>query len=457
MDYIPNTDADFDAMLREIGARDFDALIAEIPPALRQSQFELPPALSEPELQRELKSLAARNRSLDQLLSFIGAGAYEHFVPSVIDHLASRGEFYTAYTPYQAEASQGTLQVLYEYQTMICRLTGMDVSNASLYDGGSAVGESAFLALGAQPRRRKLLVSSAVHPEYRQILRTCLAGLGVQIVELPTVDGVTDLDALAAKVDDVTAAVILQSPNFFGCIEPMQRAGELIEPSGAWFVACVNPISLGALKPPGEYGADLALGEGQPLGIPLSFGGPYVGFLTSSQRLVHKISGRIVGRSVDADGGRAFCLTLQAREQHIRREKATSNICTNQSLMALRASIFMAVLGKAGMRELAELNLLRSHQAADAITALPGFALKWPRTPFFNEFVVTCPVPARTVCSRLEREGILAGVPLSRFFPQMERELLVCVTEVKLSSDIERLADALRRATEHHELPISHR
>jgi glycine dehydrogenase subunit 1 len=333
----------------------------------------------------------------------------------------------------------------------------MDVSNASLYDGGSAVGESAFLALGAQARRRKLVVSNGVHPEYRQILRTYLAGLDVQIVELPVVDGVTDLDALAAKVDDVTAAVILQSPNFFGCIEPMQRAGELIKPKGAWFVACVNPISLGALKPPGEYGADLALGEGQPLGIPLSFGGPYVGFLTSSQRLVHKISGRIVGRSLDADGEPAFCLTLQAREQHIRREKATSNICTNQSLMALRAAIFMSVMGKAGMRELAELNLLRSHQAADAIAALPGFALKWPRAPFFNEFVVTCPIPAQTVCNRLERDGILAGIPLGRFIPTMERELLVCVTEVKLASDIERLVDALRRATEHHELPISHR
>ncbi|MBI5396495.1 MAG: glycine dehydrogenase, partial [Verrucomicrobia bacterium] len=267
--------------------------------------------------------------------------------------------------------------------------------------------------------------------------------------------GVTDVSGLEGAGE--LAAVAIQSPNFFGCIEPMQRAGELIKPSGAWFTACVNPVSLGALRPPGEYGADLAIGEGQPLGVPLSFGGPYVGFLTSSQRLVHKISGRIVGRSLDADGERAFCLTLQAREQHIRREKATSNICTNQSLMALRAAIFMSVLGKAGIRELAELNLLRSHQAADAIAALPGFALKWPRTPFFNEFVVTCPVPAQTVCSRLEREGILAGVPLGRFIPAMERELLVCVTEVKLTSDIERLVDALRRATEHRELPISHR
>ena len=356
MDYIPNTDADLQSMLEQIGARDYSELVAAIPESLRQFKLNLPPALSEPELQRELKALASRNRSLDELNSFLGAGAYQHFIPSVIDHLSSRGEFYTAYTPYQAEASQGTLQVLYEYQTMICRLTGMEVSNASLYDGGSAVGECAFLALGAHPDRRKLVISSAVHPEYRQILRTYTAGLGIEIVELPLREGVTDVDALAKAVDNSTAGVFLQSPNFFGCIEPMQRAGELIRPKGAWFVACVNPISLGALKPPGEYGADLAMGDGQPLGIPLSFGGPYVGFLTSSQRLVHKISGRIVGRSVDAEGEPAFCLTLQAREQHIRREKATSNICTNQSLMALRACIFMALLGKSGMRELAESN-----------------------------------------------------------------------------------------------------
>jgi glycine dehydrogenase subunit 1 len=446
MDYIPNTDADLNAMLRDIGVDGYEQLVAAIPRSLRQFTLDLPRPLSELELQRALGAMAARNQPVDGLLSFLGAGAYEHFIPSVIDHLASRGEFYTAYTPYQAEASQGTLQVLYEYQTMICRLTAMDVSNASLYDGGSAVGESAFLALGAQPKRRKLIVSGAVHPEYRQILRTYTAGLGVETVEVPTRDGVTDLDALASATDDATAAVILQSPNFFGCIEAMERAGGIIRPKGAWFIACVNPVSLGALKPPGEYGADLALGEGQPLGIPLSFGGPYVGFLTSSQRLVHKISGRIVGRSLDADGQTAYCLTLQAREQHIRREKATSNICTNQSLMALRACIFMALMGKAGMRELAELNLLRSHQAADAIARVPGFALKFPRAPFFNEFVVTCPMLAQTLCDRLEGEGILAGVPLGRFHPDMPKDLLVCVTETKLASDIERLADALRRA-----------
>ena len=240
--------------------------------------------------------------------------------------------------------------------------------------------------------------------------------------------------------------MLLQSPNFFGCIEPMQRAGELIQPKGAWFVAVVNPLSLGAIRPPGEYGADLAIGEGQPLGIPVGYGGPYVGFLTSSKQLVHKVSGRIVGRSVDTEGREAFCLTLQAREQHIRREKATSNICTNQSLMALRACIFLALMGKRGIREIAELNLRRSHQAADAISRIPGFALKFPRAPFFNEFVVTCPAPAQTICDRLERDGILAGLPLGRFYAGMERDLLVCVTETKLTGDIERLAESLSRA-----------
>jgi len=447
MDYIPNTDAEMDAMVRETGAASFEELVAAIPAPLRQCSFDLPPAMSELELQRELTVLAARNQTPGQLTSFLGAGAYEHFIPSAIDHLASRGEFYTAYTPYQAEASQGTLQALYEYQTLICRLTAMDVSNASLYDGGSAVGESAFLALNAHPKRNRIVISSAVHPEYRRVQRTYTAGLGVEIVELPTRDGITDLHALGAAVSENTAAVMLQSPNFFGCVEPMQRAGEIIRSCEAWFVAIVNPISLGALRPPGEYGADLAIGEGQPLGIPVGYGGPYVGFLTSRQRLVHKISGRIVGRSVDTDGHGAFCLTLQAREQHIRREKATSNICTNQSLMALRACIFLSLLGKRGMRELAELNIRRSHQAAEAICRLPGFALKFPRAPFFNEFVVTCPLPAQTICDRLERNGIIAGLPLARFYPEMERELLVCVTETKLTEDIERLVRALQEAT----------
>ena len=322
----------------------------------------------------------------------------------------------------------------------------MDVSNASLYDGGSAVGESAYLALNAHPKRNRIVISSAVHPEYRQVLKTYTAGMDVQIVELPTRDGVTDLDALTAAVDENTAAVLLQSPNFFGCIEPMQRAGELIKPKGAWFVAVVNPISLGVIKPPGEYEADLAVGEGQPLGIPVAYGGPYLGFLTSSKQLIHKISGRIVGRSVDTEGREAFCLTLQAREQHIRREKATSNICSNQSLMALRAAIFLSLLGKRGMREMAELNLRRSHQAAEVISRVPGFALKFPRTPFFNEFVVTCPAPAQTICGRLESDGILAGLPLGRFDAAMERDLLVCVTETKSTTNIERLAEALGRA-----------
>jgi glycine dehydrogenase subunit 1 len=389
------------------------------------------------ELQRELNVLARRNTSLDQTLSFLGAGAYEHFIPSAIDHLVMRGEFYTAYTPYQAEASQGTLQAIYEYQSMICRLTAMDVSNASLYDGASALAEAALLCLGTNPRRKTILVSSAVHPEYRQTVRTYTQGLPIQLVEIPQLNGVTDLAALKGALNADAAGVILQSPNFVGCIEDMAEAAQLAHASGALIVACVNPISLGVLAPPGEYGADIACGEGQPLGIPVSYGGPWLGFLATTKKIVHKICGRLVGRTCDLDGQEGFVLTLQAREQHIRREKATSNICTNQSLMALRACVFLSLMGKAGMKELAELNLIRAHEAAEAIAGVPGFRLAHT-APFFNEFVVSCPLPATEVCRRLEAKGFFAGLPIGG------DKLLVCVTETKSSADIELFCQALK-------------
>jgi glycine dehydrogenase subunit 1 len=435
MDYIPSTEADLQAMVADIGVRDFEQLIASIPRELRVARLNLPPPLTELELLRELQRLAGQNRSLDQLLSFIGAGGYEHFIPSAIDPLVMRGEFYTAYTPYQAEASQGTLQAIYEYQTMIARLTGMDVSNASLYDGASALAEAALLCLNAVSQRKALAISSAIHPEYRQTVRTYLQGREVEIIELPVRDGQTDVGALAGRTD--FAGVLMQSPNYFGCVEPMAQAAEVAHAAGALFVACVNPISLGVLAPPGEYGADIAVGEGQPLGIPVGYGGPWLGFFATSRKLVHRMAGRIAGCTRDAYGERGFVLTLQAREQHIRREKATSNICTNQALMALRACIYLSLIGKQGLRELAELNVRLAHLSAKTIAHIPGYRLKYS-TPFFNEFVVVCPIPAQAVCEQLLAEGIVAGHP-------MGHDLLVCVTEAKSEADIDRFANALMR------------
>ena len=435
MNYIPSTEADLQAMVADIGVRDFEQLIASIPRELRVQRLNLPPPLTELELLRELQQLAGLNRPLDQLLSFLGAGAYEHFIPSAIDPLVMRGEFYTAYTPYQAEASQGTLQAIYEYQTMIARLTGMDVSNASLYDGASALAEAALLCLNATPQRKAIAISGAIHPEYRQTVRTYLQGREVEIVELPVRDGQTDVAALAGRTD--FAGVLMQSPNYFGCVEPMTQAAEAAHATGALFVACVNPISLGVLAPPGEYSADVAVGEGQPLGIPLGYGGPWLGFFATARKLVHRMPGRIAGCTRDTYGEPGFVLTLQAREQHIRREKATSNICTNQALMALRACIFLSLIGKQGLRELAELNVRQAHLCAKATAHIPGYRLKYS-APFFNEFVVACPIPARAVCEQLLAEGIVAGQPVGQ-------DLLVCVTETKLEADINRFTNALMR------------
>ncbi len=444
MDYIPNTEKDLEEMLRDIGADSFERLVAPIPRGLRDFKASLPLPLTEMELMREMEGLAARNRPAGQVLSFLGAGAYEHFIPSAIDPLVMRGEFYTAYTPYQAEASQGTLQAIYEYQSLMCALTGMEVSNASLYDGASAVAEAGFLALNSNPGRRRIVISSSVHPESRATLKTYLEGHEVEIIEVPTKDGVTDPVAFSGLVNAATCAVIVQSPNYWGAIEPMAAWSGEAHRHGAFFVAVVNPISLGLLKPPGEYGADFAVGEGQPLGIPLSYGGPWLGFLNATKKLVHRISGRIVGLSQDEGGDPAFCLTLQAREQHIRREKATSNICTNQSLMALRACIYLALLGGKGMGEVSRLNAQRAHLAARSVAAIPGFSLAHPQ-PFFNEFTVRCPVPAARIVRDLEAEGVVPGLPLGKEGAGNERDLLVCATEARTVAEIARLAILLKR------------
>lgn len=436
MDYIPSSENDLQEMIRTCGHGGFEDLIKNIPATLRFPKMDLPEPMTELELMRQMKQMASKNWPLDEYLSFLGGGAYDHFIPTAVDYLSGRGEFYTAYTPYQAEASQGTLQVIYEYQSLMCALTGLEVSNASLYDGASALGEAAFMTLNIDPDKSKLLVSACIHPEYLQVIKTYLSAIDAQIITIPEKNGRTDLEALGKLIDEKTAAVFIQSPNFLGTIEEMEALGVKIKSQGAVFVSVVNPLSLGILRAPGEYGADICVGEGQPLGIPVSYGGPYLGFFTCTKAFTHKIPGRLVGRTMDACGDLGYCLTLQAREQHIRREKATSNICTNQSLMALRATIYMCMLGRKGIREVGELNLSLSHYTAAQIAKIEGFSILEPEL-FFNEFVVKTPVPAAQLCEELAETGTFAGIPLSRFYAGRENEMLVCVTETKTKNEID--------------------
>lgn len=448
MDYVPSSDQELEQMLKDSGSPSFEEIVACIPESLRNQTLELEPGISEMELNRRVTGMAQQNMHLGQLISFLGGGAYEHYIPAAIDHVSMRSEFYTAYTPYQAEASQGTLQAIYEYQSLICQLTGMDVSNASLYDGASATAEAAVLALNIQRNRNVILAADTLHPDYLATICTYLEGLDCEFHTVPTRDGAVSAEHLTEMLDDRVAAVLVQSPNFHGCIEDMPNLSQQIHDKGAFLIAVVNPISLGLLKPPGEYGADFAVGEGQPLGIPISYGGPYLGFLTCSQKLVHRVSGRLVGCSIDSTGAPGFCLTLQAREQHIRREKATSNICTNQSLMALRAAIYLSLLGPEGLREVADTNYRNAHLLHESICQINGFDAAYDKA-FFNEFTVKTPLPAEELCQELEDQGILAGLPLSRFGGD-SHEMLVCATETKTESDFERYLKALKQVADRH-------
>lgn len=439
MDYIPNTEHDRKMMLGEMKVPSFESLLKDIPAPLRNFSLSLRQGLSEPEVLRVLRDLSGGNISTDAYISFLGAGAYEHYIPSVVDHLASRSEFYTCYTPYQPEVSQGTLQAIYEFQTVMCELTGMDVSNASLYDGSTALAEAALLSLRLH-EKNKIICSRAIHPEYRQVLKTYLKGLHTEIVEIDTPEGITDTDQLKKMVDDKTSAVLIQSPNFFGCIEDMEIISTIAHKQGALFIACVNPISLGVLKSPGEYDADIAVGEAQVLGNYINYGGPYLGFFTVKKEFLRRMPGRIVGQTVDSEGRRCFVLTLQAREQHIRRQKATSNICTNQGLLALRACIYVCTLGKAGMAELANLNIQKSHYAYERLCALntvkPVF-----KNPFFHEFVLKAQgtIPVNKINEYLLKKGIIGGLELSGFYPELDNCMLLCVTETKTRESIDRL------------------
>jgi glycine dehydrogenase subunit 1 len=444
MPYLPNTSAEQQAMLDAIGVKSIDELFEMVPADLRLTRpLALPPALTEFELTDHVGRLAAKNAPAGQRVCFLGGGSYDHFIPAVVDAIASRGEYYTSYTPYQAEASQGNLQAFFEYQTLIARLTGMDVSNASLYDGGSAVAEAVFMCLGATGRRGRVVTAASVHPEYRQILHTHLGNLGIELVTVATPQGNLAPEDLVSAVNDQTACVLVQQPNFFGCLEEVESLGKIAHQAGAKFVVSVDPISLGLLKRPGHYGADIVVAEGQSLGNPMAFGGPYLGIIACREELVRRMPGRITGQTTDRNGRRCWVLTLQTREQHIRREKATSNICTNQGLYALRATVYLALMGPRGMREVAELCLQKSRYARDKLASNGRLSLAFER-PTFKEFVV------RDRENRVEQlidaasgAGFFAGIPLGRWYPELADCFLVTVTEKRTKEEIDALAATL--------------
>ncbi|PTX54998.1 glycine dehydrogenase (decarboxylating) alpha subunit [Melghirimyces profundicolus] len=440
--YLPMTEEDRREMLDVLGLDSVDQLFQDIPENIRfKGRLDIPEPMPEPVLTRHMKRLAGSNASFDRYTSFLGAGTYEHYIPSVVNHVISRSEFYTAYTPYQPEISQGELQAIFEFQSMICELTGMEVANSSMYDGATALAEAAGVA-SAATRKRKILVSRAVHPEARAILTTQAKGLGLEVVEITCKDGVTDLEELESAGDAATAAVIIQSPNFFGNVEDLARVEQIAHARRGLLIVSTNPVALGLLKPPGEYGADIVVGDAQPMGIPAQFGGPHCGFFAVTRKLMRKVPGRIVGQTRDEDGVRGFVLTLQAREQHIRREKATSNICSNQALNALAAAVWMTALGKQGLRELARLNLNKAHYARKRLSQVPGVTPLFDR-PFFNEFALRLDRPVPEVNQRLLQGNIIGGYDLARDYPEWENAMLVAVTDMRTKEEIDGLARIL--------------
>ena len=445
MRYIANTPREQREMLGVIGAGALEDLLVRIPPKARLSRpLALPPALAESDLIRHLRTLAGANADADSHVCFLGGGAYDHYVPSPINHLVLRGEFFTAYTPYQPEASQGTLRSIYEYQTMIAELTGMDVANASIYDGASSVAEAALMA-HAVTGRREILLARSLNPLYRRVVATYGAGPGLRLRDVPAPDGVVDLDAARKLVNEKTAALVVQSPNFYGCLEDLAAAAEIAHAVGALFVVVADPVNLGVLEAPGRLGADLVVGEGQGLGVPMSFGGPNLGVFAAPKELVRRMPGRLVGATVDRDGRRGFVLTLQTREQHIRRAKATSNICTNVALCALMATMYMAILGKQGLSRVGELSAAKAHYAAERLGAIPGVGLRFAQ-PFFKEFTLKLPRSPERVVGKLLKQRILAGVALKPFDRQLADCLVVAVTEKRTREEIDALADALGKA-----------
>jgi len=444
MAYVPHTPEDVRAMLEVIGADSVDDLFATIPEAVRLGRdLDLPPGLSEEEVRRFLADLAAENITQDDMVSFLGGGVYDCIIPAACDAIVSRSEFLTAYTPYQAEVSQGTLQVIYEWQTFVSRLTGLPVANASMYDGSTALGEALVLALSAGRRKRRIILPATLNPRWTRVAWTMLRGFDAEMIEAPVAaDGTTDTAALAELVNGETAAVVVQNPNYLGLVEPVQALADIAREHGAMVIAAVNPVSLGVLRTPGEYGADIAVGEAQPFGVPCMAGGPLLGFFAASDKLTRRIPGRVVGRTVDRTGAAAYVLTLQTREQHIRREKATSNICSNMGLNATRATVYLAMLGGTGLQELAEANLTRLAALRRAVARVPGVELPFPG-PAFNETVIRLPRPAREFCDHARQFGLLAGIPLAGVAGCREGDLLVAVTEKRTAEDIDLFAEAL--------------
>ena len=444
MSYLSLSDKDKKEMLARVGVDDVDGLFGCIPEAVRLKRpLDLPPARSEMELVRALEEIGAKNASAGRV-SFLGGGAYEHFIPTVVDYLSSRGEFVSPYTPYQPEVSQGTLQVIFEFQTLICQLTGLDIANASLYDGSTGTAEAVLMAQRVTGRN-KVVVARSIHPQFREVVRTYIKNLGVEAVEVGFgPDGRIDKGALGRLLDDATAAVVYQSPNFFGVIEDVPALSEAAHGRKALSVAVVaEALSMGLLEAPGRLGADIVTGEAQSFGIPVSFGGPYLGFMACKKEFLRQMPGRITGQTVDKDGRRGFVLTLATREQHIRRERATSNICTNQALCALRATIFMETLGKQGLREMAWQNAQKAAYAADRLGAVPGVKRRFSG-PAFNEFVLELPKPWAAVDAALKAKGLIGGYGLEPAYPELKNAVLVCVTELRTRDQIDRLARTLQ-------------
>lgn len=447
MPYLFDTPEQRQKMFEAIGIQSIDDLFSQIPEELQlRRELELPAPVSELALQQEMEQRLGDGGTSNSTC-FMGGGVYDHFIPAVVDEITSRGEFYTAYTPYQAEASQGTLQAFYEYQTLISQLTGMDVSNASLYEGGTAVSEAVFMAMRVNGRHDKVVIAGTLHPEYRAVLNTYFARLGTKLVELPHTNGVISADVCRAAIDSETTAIVIQQPNFFGCLEDVAAMTAIAHEAGALSILAFDAVSPGLLKKPGDYGVDIAVAEGQPLGTPLQFGGPLLGIFTCRNEYVRKMPGRLIGKTTDRKGKECFALNLQAREQHIRRDKATSNICTNQGLLALRTTVFLATVGPRGMRQMALLSHQKARYAAEILTKIPGVRLKFQQ-PFFREFLLETPYPAKEVLASLADKGINVGPDLARFqMTQVEgwqNCFLVALTEKRTRREIDSLAEALR-------------
>lgn len=446
--FIPHTQQEKKEMLETVGVSSLDDLFQDVPPTYRFPKLDLPPAMTEMEIRSLLEDISSNNETAHNLICFLGAGAYNHYIPAAVDSIISRGEFYTAYTPYQPEISQGTLQAIFEYQSLICGLTGMEACNASHYDGATATAEAVVMAYhNFRQKRSKVVLSPSIHPQYRAAVRTYMQAfedldiVGDQVGQ----DPFTPPDSLAGEIDEQTALVVIQYPDFFGRIFDLTRIVEKAHAAGALVCIVVNPISLALIKPPSEFGADIVVGDGQPLGIPLSYGGPYLGIFASKKEYVRKIAGRLVGETIDARGQRAYVLTLTAREQHIRREKATSNICTNQSLMALTSTVYMSLLGKQGLRQVAELCYHNAHYAAQMIAKIPGYSIP-ADAPFFHEFPVRCPRPVEEINQALLEHGILGGYSLEQDYPGLKNHMLLAVTEMNTREEIDFLGEVLEEA-----------